>query len=343
MRRATAVRAVGLALLALGVSAGSAGAAGVAAKDKVTFILDSSPSGIHTPFFAAQGKRLYEQENLEVTIQPGSDAADAVAKVAGGSADVGFADAGAVVVGRSRGAKVMLAAMVADRGLGTLYTYRGSGILLPKDIEGKAVADDGGSPLLAVLRAFAAVNRIDLSKVRLVTVAPAATIPTLLEKKADAMLAVSTVEPDLKARAAQKGIEIVALPFSDWGLDVYGLGLFTAEREFLKRPDVLRRWTDATMRAVAWSVEHPDEAVALFLKRHPTVKPELARAQWQVMIGHLLTPRAALRGIGVMTEEKMRRTRDTLAQHMPLPGNTPVNDLYTNELLPKLFPRLPAR
>ena len=44
-----------------------------------------------------------------------------------------------------------------------------------------------------------------------------------------------------------------------------------------------------------------------------------------------------------MTDEKMQRTRDVLVKYQKLEADIPVKDLYTNEFLPKLFPKRPAR
>ncbi len=322
---------------------GLAAPAAAASRDKLTFSLNFVPYGIHTAFFAAQAKGFYDQANLDVTIERGAGSADTVTKVAAGAMDVGFADAGSVVVGRSKGAKVTMVAMILDKGVSTIYTYKGSGIVNPKDLEGKTVADNAGSAVLAILPAFAAIHGIDVGKIKFVMVAPAAKNPTLIEKKVDAMLTFSTFEPNLKALAAPKGMEIVALYFSDWGLDLYGLALLTSERVLRERRDVVRRWVDATMRGVAWSVENPEEAVALFVKRNPAVTPELAREQWRIVVDHLLTPVAREHGIGYMTEEKMQRTRDVLVKYQKLEGDIPLKNLYTNEFLPKLFPQRPAR
>jgi hypothetical protein len=89
-------------------------------------------------------------------------------------------------------------------------------------------------------------------------------------------------------------------------------------------------------------VEHPGEATAIFVKHNQAVSADLARAQWQVVIDHLLTADAAAHGIGFMTEEKMRRTRDVLVKYQKLEGDIPLEALYTNEFLPKLFPKRPA-
>jgi len=329
--------------LAVWVVAAAAMPAAAATKEKLTVALNFVPYGIHAPLYVAQEKGFYDQANLEVTIQRGAGSAEAVTKVAAGAAEVGYADAGAVVVGRAKGAKVTMVAMLMDKGLATIYTYKGSGISKPKDLEGRTVADNAGGGAGILFPALAAIHGIDVAKVNIVMVAPAAKNPTLIEKKADAIFTFSTIEPNLKALAAVKGMEIVPLYYSDWGLDLYGMGLFASEKMLSGRREVLRRWTDATMRAVAWSVEHPDEAVALFVKQNQAVSSDLARGHWGILVDHLLIPEVKERGIGHMTDEKWQRTRDVLVKYQKLEGDIPVRDLYTNEFLPKLFPKRAGR
>ena len=341
MRAMRTVRILGS--LAVWAATAAAMPAAAATKEKLTVALNFVPYGIHTPLYVAQEKGFYDQANLDVTIQRGTGSADAVAKVGAGAAEVGYADAGAVVVGRAKGAKVTLVAMLMDKGLATLYTYKGSGITRPKDLEGRTVADNAGGGAGILFPALAAIHGIDTSKVNIVMVDAAAKNPILIEKKADAIFTFSTIEPNLKALAAAKGMEIVGLSFSDWGLDLYGMGLFASEKMLSERRDVVRRWTEATMRAVAWSVENPDEAVALFVKRNQAVSPDLARGHWRIVVDHLLTPAASEQGIGFMTEAKMQRTRDLLVKYQKLEAEIPLKDLYTNEFLPKLTPKRPAR
>ncbi len=52
---------------------------------------------------------------------------------------------------------------------------------------------------------------------------------------------------------------------------------------------------------------------------------------------HLLTPTAQKLGIGHMTREKMETTRDLITPYEKLPVRVPVEDLYTNEFLPKII------
>src|SRR3954469_5918398 len=70
------------------------------AADKVTFVTDFGYNGRHAYYFVALEKGYYARQNLEVQIVRSQGSADAVKQVAAGTAQIGFADAAAVILGR---------------------------------------------------------------------------------------------------------------------------------------------------------------------------------------------------------------------------------------------------
>src|SRR5215468_8181664 len=70
------------------------------AADKVTFVTDFGYNGRHAYYFVALEKGYYARQNLDVQIVRGQGSADAVKQVAAGTAQIGFADTAAVILGR---------------------------------------------------------------------------------------------------------------------------------------------------------------------------------------------------------------------------------------------------
>ena len=80
---------------------------------EVNFTTDFGFYGRHSFFYVALDKGYYKAEGLDVTILRGQGSIDAVKKVASGAAEIGFADAGALVLARSNdGIPVKLLAIV---------------------------------------------------------------------------------------------------------------------------------------------------------------------------------------------------------------------------------------
>ena len=76
--------------------------AGIAnAADRVIFVTDYGLYGRHAYYFLAMEKGYYARENLEIEIVRSQGSANTIKQVANGTAQIGFADAFAVVLGRA--------------------------------------------------------------------------------------------------------------------------------------------------------------------------------------------------------------------------------------------------
>ena len=98
------------------------------AADKVTFVTDFGYNGRHAYYFVALEKGYYAKQNLEVQIVRGQGSADAVKQVAAGSAQIGFADTAAVILGRGNDQiPTKLVAIVYAKPPHAIYVLKDSG------------------------------------------------------------------------------------------------------------------------------------------------------------------------------------------------------------------------
>src|ERR1041384_8643072 len=72
-----------------------------AATDHVVFVTDYGLYGRHAYYFVAMEKGSYAAENLDVDIVRSQGSANTIKQVANGTAQLGFADSFAVVLGRA--------------------------------------------------------------------------------------------------------------------------------------------------------------------------------------------------------------------------------------------------
>ncbi|MBI3077145.1 MAG: ABC transporter substrate-binding protein [Deltaproteobacteria bacterium] len=309
------------------------------AQDQIRFALDWIPYGKHAIFYVPLEQGLYAEQGLQVTVLRGYGSGDTVKRVGVGTEHFGIADIGALIVARSKGVKVRTVAMIHDKGMHSLVTLKGSGIMRPKDLEGRTIGGSVGGAIPTIFPAFAALNGVDANKVNWVWMDGAAIVPSLLAGRIDAGTLFASEYPTARANAIKMGKEIHGVFYGDWGLDIYSSGILAQDRTIQERPDLVRRFVHATMRGVAWTVEHPDRAADIFVKHHPAINRNLAREHIGVVIDHLLTPVALSQGIGYMAREKMDRTVEVITQHMKLSTRVSAEELYTNEFLPRLFPK----
>ncbi len=316
------------------------GAGPAAAAEPVKLSLNFLPYGLHVGFFVAKEQGWYREAGMEVEILKGEGSADALRRMGTGVVDFAFADLGSLVVGRSRGLKVKALGIVLDKDPSVMISLKSSGIKTPKDLEGKSVGALTASALRDTWPPLAALNNVDPKKVNWVDMPSSAYVASLMSKKVHAIATYVTTLPSYEAQAKRIGEEVSVLYYAEFGVDTYGVGLLTSEQMIKDKPEMVRRFVQASMRGYAWSFENPDEAIRLFLKANPEMSPERARSEVRITADLMLTPFAAREGIGHYDEMKVIQTRDlTLKPRNVDPAAMPARDIYTNEFLSKLFPK----
>ena len=259
------------------IGGGDAGAA-----DKITFVTDFGYNGRHAYYFVALEKGYYARQNLDVQIVRGQGSADAVKQVAAGTAQIGFADTAAVILGRGNDQiPVKLVAIVYAKPPHAIYVLKESGIANPKDLEGKKVADTAFSAVPKLFEAYAKAADIDASKVTWL-IAAADTLPGMLTTgRADGIGQFTVGEPLLAKAAAPK--QVLALAYADVGLDLYGNGIIASDSIIKSNPDLVRRFVTATMQGLKDAIANPQEAGAIMNKHHREVDADVAAGETKIV------------------------------------------------------------
>jgi NitT/TauT family transport system substrate-binding protein len=306
--------------------------------EKITFLLDFTPYGKHAPFFAALDKGFWKDAGFDVTIVKGEGSATTISSYAAGTVDFAFSDTPTLILARSKGAMVKVAAIIHDKSLYAVGTLEENNIKTPQDLKGKRIGASVGDASRVMFPAFAKLNGIDADSVRWVDMTPPARVASLVLGQVDAVVLFLTETPTFSAKAKEAGKHWKDFPYADYGLDLYSHGLLVRDDLIAKQPDRVKRFVESTMKAWAWSIEHPQEALAIFLKYNPAVDPDQAREHFRIAIKHLLTDTAKRDGIGYIDAEKMKRTVDFVSQSFNVKGVS-ADDVYTNQFIPKLFPK----
>src|SRR5947207_8065333 len=194
------------------------------AQDKASLRLNWYLGGLHVPFYYGKDRGFYAAEKIDLTINEGRGSANTVQVVAAGSDTFGLADSSSVILTASKGADVKSVMSLLNSTGFAVISLASAGIRSPKDLEGKRLAVSPGDPLGQLFQALAAVNKIDMSKISLVQVDPAAKVVSVLEKRADALLGGAD---DQFFLIKQRGIEPAALRFADHGANIVGMTILT--------------------------------------------------------------------------------------------------------------------
>jgi NitT/TauT family transport system substrate-binding protein len=124
-------------------------------------------------------------------------------------------------------------------------------------------------------------------------------------------------------------------------MDMYAHSIAAQDKTVQQRRKVTRSFIEATMKSIAWTVEKPDASLDLLLKRFATLKRKFARARWDYSVNSLMTPYSKANGIGKIDRKKMKKTVDIIKGAYNLKTGLNVDEVYTDEFVPRLFPKIP--
>jgi NitT/TauT family transport system substrate-binding protein len=178
---------------------------------------------------------------------------------------------------------------------------------------------------------MAAYNKLDMSKISFVQVDPAAKVVAVLEKRVDALLGGAD---DQFFLIKYKGETPAALRYADHGANIVGMTILTQEATIKGKPDLVRRFVKATVRAWDEAKKNPEAAVDATMK----VKPDLNRASQidQLKVDIELMDSANSKGRTGWGEQKdWDQTLALLKEYRDVQTDKPWTAFHTNEFLPK--------
>ena len=302
---------------------------------KVTFLFDVTPYGKHGLFYTALDKGFWRENGLDVTIQSAQGSGDNVTKIGAKAAEFGFADTGALILGRAKGARVKEIAMVHYKNLMMVVALKKFGINTPKDLEGHTFASTAADAGRVLLPAWAKIAGFDDTKVNLITVDQAAKPGSMVAGQTQGALDYYTAFPAYVSTAKQQNEDVNAILYADYGMDIYNNGVIVHEDTMQGSPDLVRGFLNGVIKGIVYAVEHPDEATDITLKYNPGLSKETARAQLQIAIDDVMVDEVRRNGVGPMSQDKMQFTLDTISAAYPLERTVTLDEIYTNDFVPK--------
>jgi NitT/TauT family transport system substrate-binding protein len=305
-----------------------------AAADKVLFSLQWIPGGNHFGVFAAKEQGFYRDANLDVTIHRGFGSGDTAKRVATGTADVGIADAGSVIVGRGKGLKIKMVASLYEKSPDAIFFIKNNGIAKPKDLEGHSLGATAGEAGEKLIPLFAEKARFDSKKLSIINIAPSAKYASLVAKTVDSIVGFINEEPPIQAAAKKTGLQVGKFVFSDYGIDYYSLGIIVSDDTIAKRSDVVKRFVAATMKGYAWSIKNPGKAADDFVKNHPETSRDSVIAQWNAALPLIATDRTRKDGLGTIEDGKMADTIKLISSLMQVKASLTPKDVYVKDFIP---------
>ena len=312
------------------------------AQTAIKFTLDWVFQGPTSPFLVALDKGYYKAEGLDVTMDPGQGSAGALQRVASGAYSIGFADINSVIEynAKNAGKEVLCVFMAYDFPPFGVYALKKSGITKPKDLEGKKLGAPVFDASFRLFPAFASKTGIDAKKVEHVNLTPQLREASLANGQVDFISGhyFSSVL-DLKARGVKEE-DIVALRYSEFGMDVYGNGIIVSP-EMMKNEKAVQGFLRATAKAWKEVAADPKLGVAAAKKRDPLIDEKLELERLQLSLTqNVLTPWVKANGMGDVDPARFARSVKDVAEAFGLPSAPAPDKVFDGRFLPPKAERM---
>ena len=313
--------------LVLGLLGCLVAGASASAADKVTLRLDWVFGSEHAPIFLAKEKGFFRDEGIDVDILAGEGSTVTIKLVGNRTADFGYAGADQVLMAAGRDLPVVSTAVVLQDSPSAVIYPTALGIHSLKDLYGKTLGLQLRSNTEKQWRAVAKLQGLEPGKIKEVP-ADRAIAQLIANKSIDAGIAFFFNDA-LKLEA--EGIPMQWMLFSDLGLPIYSTALVTNADLIKEKPDLVRRFTRAFVKGWAYSMDHEQEALDLFLKANPTVDPKYSALKLPAVLKLARSADTDAHGLGYSTLDKWKAMQSTLVEIGIVNDPVDVSKVFTND------------
>lgn len=298
--------------------------------DKVSVRLDWLPQAQFAGVYVAQEKGYFKEESLDVTINPGGVNFNPIQLVASGSDTFGMANADQILVARSKGLPLVGVAALFQQNPSVFIAKKTSGITKPQDFVGKRVGVKYGTSPDILYRAMMNKLKIDMSKIQ--------EIPVQFD-----MSQFFTGQVDVwpgyiineALVAKEKGEDINIINPFDYGVYDYADVIFVTDSLLKEKPDVVGRFVRAILKGWQYSVQHPEEAVDILMKRTDGLDKAHETGMMQAVIP-LMTANVNNK-LGWMEPKKWEETYGFMLEQKQIDKQFSVTDAYTMRFVEEIY------
>jgi NitT/TauT family transport system substrate-binding protein len=321
---------------ALAAIAAFATSASAQTLEKFPFRLNWTLYGEHAPFFVALDKGFYKDVGLDVEILEGSGSTTVAQLVANQTNPVAYVDAATMMRGINAGMPIKAVGVTLQQSpMSFIYRADNPKPKTVAEIKGSRIAITAGDASLAIFTAFMGKLNMQVSDVKLITVAnPAAKEQAVLGGQADSLLGYFMDQgPRMQLKSGVKmgwtrlydmaGITTLSsavIVNNDWLKDE-------------KHKDQLKRFLAASQRGWEYTDKHRDEAAAIFIKHAPAFNTEIALLEINGTMTITHTKHTQGKPMMWSAKEDWQESQDLLQKYAKLAEQKDMSKYYTNEYL----------
>lgn len=311
------------------------GSAGRKAPQAVTLAMGYIPNVQFAPFYVAVDRGYFADEGLEVRFNYGWET-DLLKLVGGDELQFAIAGGDQVLLARSQGLPVVYVLNWYRRFPVCVVSPAEAGIRRPADLVGRRV----GTPALYGAsyigwRALLEATGIREADVQLISIGYTQ-VAALTEKQVDAALCYAMNEP-VQMREAGHPVSVIYV--ADYA-NLVSNGLITNEQTIRERPELVQGMVRATLRGLAYTLDHPDEAFEIVLKHVPEVAGDAATkaVNRAILDESLAFWRAEAGQLGRSVEADWQASQRIMEEMGLIPAGSDLSAMFTNRFIVEVQP-----
>jgi NitT/TauT family transport system substrate-binding protein len=314
-------------LLVLCLSGCRPGAGFAPALTPVTIQLSFSHQAEFAGFYAAEQQGYYAEEGIQVSFLEGGPEVDFVAPVVDGSAQFGVAQPADVILARAAGKPVRSIAVIYRRSPIVFFSLSDSGIMRPQDFVGKQIRST--TTIDQTLRAMMSRVGIQPDQYEIVY------LPSDVAQFASGNVPVWSGFINVFALEVQRaGYKINVIYPDDYGIHFYGDVLITTDDLIQHDPELVQRFTRATLKGWTYVVENPASVGKIIGKYKSEADPNLEIEKMTTSIPLVNTGEDF---VGWMKPEVWAGMAQTLHDQGLLSEPLKVEDVYTLQFIQEIY------
>jgi NitT/TauT family transport system substrate-binding protein len=300
---------------------------------KVTLTLPWLTAGYDSIFYAAVQEGFYSQHGLEVNITQGTGSGTALKAVAAGSFTFAEADIPTGLVAMSQGVPLVSVGVINPlSGLSVIAIATRNNLTSPQSIEGLTWGYHPGGANSVAFSAFLLANNIPSSTIKSNTSIGYPEEQYLMSGSVNFITEFINYEA---VNVIDAGFKVSLLPFFQYGLTMYGMGLFTSATTAKNNPQLVSEFVAATIQGMIWVMENPTQAVSIVHTAVSDTNTTLLRDQLASSFAYKLFTSGNVTTNGLMYQSSSEWNYMANLLH-PLLGtsNQNITSMYTNQFLP---------
>lgn len=285
------------------------------------------PNVQFAPLYVAIEKGYYREEGLDVQVDYSMETDNAVLL---GSNNLQFAvlSGEQVLLGRAQQLPIVYVMTWYQQFPVGVASQKSAGIEKPADLAHKRIGLPGtyGASYIGLIALLdsAGLNEMDVSLDSI----GFNQVEALMANKDDAVVIYSANEPEV---LKSKGVDVNVLKVSDYS-PLVSNGLVTNEKTIKENPQLVQKMVRATLKGVAYTIDHPDESFEICKKYVANLANADQALQKRVLLNSIDQWKAD--HLGMASAQSWENMQRILLKMSLLKAPLDLNQAYTNQFVP---------